>query len=173
MSARFKFMCLMGGENRSGLLLTTLKQEPRGESGEENRKLQLKGLVAAFGECFATRGGFVQAAASCRGNKRQQMRTGDFDFKLNRQTLQQIRELTEYTCPTTQLCHKRSGFSACEPSGSGESFPASLSLVPNRPADAPVQIKNAITGMCPLTCTFLYKNCREKQRKQNITKLFC
>lgn len=43
-------------------VLTTLKQELSGESGEENKKLQLTGLAAALGKCFVTPGGLIQSA---------------------------------------------------------------------------------------------------------------
>lgn len=72
-----------------------------------------------------------------------------------------------FTCPTTQLGHKRSGFSAWEPSGSGESFPASLSLVPNRPADAPVQMKK---NHCVLSVAHLYIKTVSKSKN---TKKYC
>lgn len=43
-------------------LLTTLKQELSGESGEENKEWQLMGLIVALGKGLVTPGTLIQSA---------------------------------------------------------------------------------------------------------------
>lgn len=54
--------CFKSPSSLSVFLLTTLKQELSGESGEEKKKSQLTGLVAALGKCFVPPGGLMQSA---------------------------------------------------------------------------------------------------------------
>lgn len=64
------------GHSMAAFLLTTLKQELSGESGEENKRLQVTGLLPASGNRFATFAGVMQSAFVCWHIMKPQVRTG-------------------------------------------------------------------------------------------------
>lgn len=123
-------------------LLTTLKQELRGDSGEENRESQLTGLLAALEMCSITPRGFTQSGFIWRQKNSLQLRTEYFHTHKLFLCIDLIHKLCQsLMCPTCQPYKNPCMFSAGNPSGKRKSFPASLSFVPNRPMDVPVWIQ--------------------------------